>query len=436
MCYHNGSELTVNKKLSMKRKKISTARARTQRPVQRALHKRVLLHPFSAFVLLCVGVLMAGSTFRGQAATYDVTATVPAPALTESAIITEPQAGQHTEASDVRVVGACPDNSYVKLFRSDVLSGVTNCSGGVFSLKVPLLLGQNELRAHVFNTTDAEGPVSALVMVYRDVPVVVPTPAAAPVMLRALSVDEGDYQSGAVREVAANPTVSGWAPPFSDVTVTFYSEPSVCKTKASAQGTWSCTLPRALPPGIHHVVVAATTTAGRKLSFPTFEVKVTEFIEPFLLTSNYHYKVFQSGQVVSCLLAVAGGTAPYAFSIDWGDGKKEQTTRADRNEFTISHMYDLSNSPDSNYPVVVSAVDARGATTLLQVVAMVRGAPLSVPGHQGVIAGLIAGLRRWLWVVWPVYVAVVLMALSFWIGEQEAYKRLIARKRATPARRR
>jgi len=420
----------------MKTKKTKSVPARQARPARRPLHKQVLTHPFSAFVMLCIGVLLAGSTFQGRAATYDVTATVPAAALTQPALITEPSADQHVQTDEVRVIGACPNPSYVKLYRSEVFAGSTTCSNGAFSLKVYLSLGRNDLRARVFNITDVEGPVSSVVAVFRDLPLVAATPTQAPIELRISNVDQANYASGAVREVAANPTVSGLAPPFSDIVVTFYSEPSICKTKADSLGRWSCTLPRSLPPGIHHVVVAAITTGGKKLTFPTFEVKVNEFIEPFLITSDYRYKAYRSGQVTSHTLALAGGTAPYTLTIDWGDGKTEQITRTDRAEFSVSHLYKPSDSPESNYPVVVSAVDVRGATTLLQLVTVVKGTPAVVVGRQGVSAGFVSGLQRWLWVVWPVYVAVVLMALSFWIGEQEAYKRLVARKRTTSARRR
>lgn len=405
------------------RTQISRKRAVHRRPA----HKRVLLHPFSAFLLLCVGVLVAGSTFHGRAVTYDVTAKVPAPALTEAAVITEPSDQAHVSFNSLGVSGTCPANSYVKLFRQDIFAGVDACSGGRFHVLTSLSPGANELNTRVFNTTDDEGPASPPVTVYYDLPPASSSPPATPTSLQISNIEEDVYEQGLIREVSSNPTVSGWAPPFSEVVVTFYSEPSICKTKADSKGAWSCTLAHALPPGIHHVVIEATTPSGERITFPTFQIRVVEYARPFVITSDYAYRSYKQGQRVEWKLALSGGTAPYQLLIDWGDGKTENLVRQDQTEFTIAHEYAAVDVED-NYEVLITATDARGATTLLQLAAVVTGgAPLGA--KDDVVGGIAGTIREWLWVVWPAYIAVILMVISFWIGEQEAYKQFIARRK-------
>src|ERR1700744_1757637 len=53
----------------------------------------ILLQPITLVVLLATGVLMVGWTYHAMAETLTVTATVPAPALTEPATITFPADG-------------------------------------------------------------------------------------------------------------------------------------------------------------------------------------------------------------------------------------------------------------------------------------------------------------------------------------------------------
>ena len=399
---------------------------------RRPIHKRVLLHPISWFLLLCAGVLVVGSTFRGQAATYDVTAKISAPALTEPAVITQPTDQKRISASVMNVLGTCPDDSYINLYRDGAFSGVDICdNGGHFHIQTGLSPGANELKVRVFNLTDDEGPDSPPITVFYDLPPATPTPVSVPVSLMVSNIEEEKRAQGTTQDVTSRPTVSGLAPPFSEVTVTFYSEPSVCKTEASAKGVWSCTLSNSLPPGIHHVVIDALTPAGKKLTLPTFEVRVVEYVHPFVITSDYKYQAHAEGQSVDWKIAITGGTPPYEVLIDWGDGSTSRQVQSDGSEFKIAHSYD-SAEPYVVYNVLVTAVDSRGASTMVQLVAAVQGGPVAA-GLSG-FSAITDTVRRWLWVVWPAYIAVVLMVISFWIGEREAYQRFVARRRASRPR--
>ena len=55
--------------------------------------------------------------------------------------------------------------------------------------------------------------------------------------------------------ILQRPTFSGMAAPHATVTVTVHSDPVSCTATASDTGSWSCTLPKALPAGSHTVFV-------------------------------------------------------------------------------------------------------------------------------------------------------------------------------------
>lgn len=146
-------------------------RHRSERP----FHKRLALHPFSIFVLVCVGVLLVASTWRASADTIDVSAKVAAPLPTAPAVITSPQDQQHVTEATIAVIGTCPDNTYVKLYRGGAFSGVAQCESGHFTIQTSLSVGANQLQARVYNITNDEGPVSPPITVYYDP--TTPTPA-------------------------------------------------------------------------------------------------------------------------------------------------------------------------------------------------------------------------------------------------------------------
>ncbi|HTH72038.1 MAG TPA: hypothetical protein VL737_01600, partial [Candidatus Pristimantibacillus sp.] len=143
----------------------------------------------------------------------------------------------------------------------------------------------------------------------------------------------------------------------------------------------------------------------------------------------YHYQAHSAGQSVDWQLGLTGGTPPYNLSIDWGDGTTSSINRPDSSEFKLSHAYTKLSATDQNFTVLIAVVDARGATTTIQLVAVVKATAALANTHRTLFGGLVSFVRQWLWVVWPAYIAVVLMVISFWIGEREAYRQFMERRR-------
>jgi len=122
---------------------------------------------------MMVGVILVFSTLRASADTITVNGTVLSSGLPGGATILSPGNGAHLTAVPVLVTGTCDIGAgyYVTLFRNDIFSGSTPCSGsGTFSISSDLFDGQNILTAHELNAADQEGPVSAPVTVYYDRP--------------------------------------------------------------------------------------------------------------------------------------------------------------------------------------------------------------------------------------------------------------------------
>jgi hypothetical protein len=263
-----------------------------------------------------------------------------------------------------------------------------------------------------------------------------PVPSAPPTTLQVTSQDNTNYQAGAVATASPYVTERGVAPPYSHIVVTFHSAPLTCETVADGNGNWSCTLDQPLPPGPHTVDVVATTPQGKVLKLPTFHIYVANSVSPlqainpvgtpFLVTTDYTYQPRVSGQPFSLNLSLSGGVSPYAVTVQWGDGKTSTIARSDSGEFAAGHTYNLSAKSQQMYRAKIQAVDTKGATAFLEVPELVKG------GGIPLIGGLAGNGQstHWFWLAWPTYLVVVLMALSFWLGERQEYYTIFSRRGA------
>jgi hypothetical protein len=163
---------TVSKVRSAKHSRITKVIPKKHSSRQRPIHKRILLHPINVFFLLCVGVFIGGLTFHSFAASYTVTATVPAPLPVSDAPITSPSNQAHSTIQHITVYGSCPSNTYVELFLNGNMSGVASCgpTTTTYQLEIDLAAGSNSLFTKVFNVTDQEGPQSPTITVWYDLP--------------------------------------------------------------------------------------------------------------------------------------------------------------------------------------------------------------------------------------------------------------------------
>lgn len=332
-------------------------------------------YPTLAMLLLVVGVLLGGMTrvtnadsvYGSGSGQYVVMASVPGPAPTTAAVITAPLNGSHVTSTPITVTGTCPNDSYITLNRNGLFSGVALCSAaGSWSIETALFSGRNDLVAKVFNLTDIAGPMLGAVTVYYDPPTI---PVNSP----------GDTGTGAPRQTS--------------------------QTGQTAQ-------PNQPPKNS-----SGTKSAGTQSQPATIDAAANA--QTLLLKSNFLYKGYYANQTVSWHFAVDGGTAPYAISIDWGDGYRTLVSRPVAGQFNLDHRYTKQGAYRGSYVIKATATDAANNETVLQLLAIINEKPgtaalSTTDGAAGSGGSFLQTIRGYLL---PSYGIAVLMVASFWLGE-------------------
>jgi len=127
------------------------------------------------------------------------------------------------------------------------------------------------------------------------------------------------------------------------------------------------------------------------------------------LSSAYAERGAPPGQVLTWPILLNGGAAPYALSIDWGDGSASSLQSvASAGSVTISHTYQVAGV----YKVIIKATDKNGSEAFLQLVGQATGAVQSnTKGGNGTVVE-----TRVLW--WPMFALLVLIFVGFWVGRR------------------
>lgn len=134
-------------------------------------------------------------------------------------------------------------------------------------------------------------------------------------------------------------------------------------------------------------------------------------VQPLTLSSIYARRGANPGDELNWPIIVAGGTGPYAISVDWGDGKPVslQSEQFPGN-VNIKHTYDTAGT----YVVTVKATDKNGMTAFLQLVGQANGAVTQ--GTQEKDNGLIATSTAVIWI--PAAISIPLIISTFWLGRR------------------
>ena len=309
-------------------------------------------YPLLGMILLCLGVLLSSWTHLAAADNYDVHASVPGSPPMVAATIISPVDGSHVTATPLTVVGTCPTNSYVSLYRNDLFSGVALCDASqAYGIATDLFVGANQLQARVYSLTDLLGPVATAITVY-------------------------------------------YAP---------FTSPTGTSIGNSNGG--------------------GSTSSGSAAAADNVSPA-----EALLLKSNFLYKGFYSGDPVSYKVSIEGGYAPYAVAVDWGDGQHSLLSRASSGEFEMTYTYQKTGSFHGSYPINVSATDARGQQTNLQLLTIVNARPNVVAGQSMTASGGKNALQQALRYIWPSYGVTVLLVAAFWLGERYEFAYLRRRR--------
>lgn len=152
---------------------------------------------------------------------------------------------------------------------------------------------------------------------------------------------------------------------------------------------------------------ASVTVNYTDTSFSAFGSLVT-------LTSSYGRRSAPAGSALTWPLQLSGGSGPYAFSIDWGDGSKPQLkSQAFTGVVPIDHPYKKAGI----YSVSVTATDTNGVSAFLQVVAVSSGkvdATGTVGGDANGVAKVVPPQVLWV----PTIIMFILLVPTYWLGRR------------------
>lgn len=131
------------------------------------------------------------------------------------------------------------------------------------------------------------------------------------------------------------------------------------------------------------------------------------------LTSAYGRRSAPAGTQLSWPLQLSGGSGPYAFSIDWGDGTpSELMSQALAGVINIQHTYKQAGI----YRLNVRVVDANGVTAFLQLIAVSSGQVDAAASTDDAGTAASTGKNTVLWV--PAAVALFLLFPTYWLGRR------------------
>lgn len=149
----------------------------------------------------------------------------------------------------------------------------------------------------------------------------------------------------------------------------------------------------------------------------------------FYMTSEIFHRGASAGDSMIWPLILAGGQAPYAVSVSWGDGKTDLLSRGDAGRFDIDHTYTKPGGYRGSYTITIEATDQLGNKSFIQLVAIVSGDNQTT----GIVSSVKGGYDRSsaLRIAWQMLAVAAIVVVSFWLGEKREttlVKRLAAKR--------
>lgn len=132
------------------------------------------------------------------------------------------------------------------------------------------------------------------------------------------------------------------------------------------------------------------------------------------LTSTYAQRGAAPNTELQWPILLDGGTAPYALSIDWGDGSATDLVSVTAaGTVNIKHTYKVAGV----YKIVVRATDKNGEKAFLQLVGQATGA-IQDQANKSNNSGNLIIKRELLW--WPALEMLPFILVAFWLGGRHA----------------
>lgn len=139
----------------------------------------------------------------------------------------------------------------------------------------------------------------------------------------------------------------------------------------------------------------------------------TAFGQLVTLTSPYGRRSAAARSQLTWPLQLSGGSGPYAFSIDWGDGGKlELKSQSLAGVVNIAHTYAKAGI----YKVNITVTDSSGVTAFLQVIAVASGQVDSAAAATKDNSENTSAKPVVLWI--PAAISLVLLIPTYWLGRR------------------
>ena len=335
------------------------------------LHKRLILHPLSVMVILCVGVFLISWTFRVIADTITITATVPAPPLTQGAVITSPVDGAVFTNSPIQVSGTCPDNSYINLYKNGSFSGAAWCApDNTFSITTDLFVGQNTLNAQDYNITDSPGPITPSIQVTY-------TPPTSSSGSGSSTTPSQNKTTSSKKSVTLQPSNQ----PITQAPPLYLASDFHFKSFAVNQKyNWGLDVEGGTPP--YTVLIIWGDGQSSKMILKTYP--------PFTISHAYKKAGYYSILV------------------------KVTDSKGNTSLMQLAALVRASKSPDVFTPGGIANSLSSGSSSS------------GISGNF--LQAILNDSPAWLKFAWPSFIIVILMLFSFWLGERQEYHLLVPRK--------
>jgi hypothetical protein len=130
------------------------------------------------------------------------------------------------------------------------------------------------------------------------------------------------------------------------------------------------------------------------------------------ITTVYAKRGAYPGQTLTWPIEISGGTAPYAISVDWGDGTTTDLKSQDQpGALTLSHVYQNAGI----YNIIIRVTDKNGVAAFLQVVGVIYGKTTGVETTKSDQSSI--AVRAILpYIIATVALLLPLILLAFWLG--------------------
>lgn len=144
------------------------------------------------------------------------------------------------------------------------------------------------------------------------------------------------------------------------------------------------------------------------------DLSLQAFGKAVTLTSSYGRRAAAAGTPLTWPLQLSGGTGPYAFSIDWGDGTPAQLqSQSLAGNLNITHTYQNAGI----YQVNVTVTDHNGVSAFLQLVAIASGkvSQSETSGSEN-NPGKTIIITKIIWI--PAVIALLLIPIAYVLGRR------------------